>query len=214
LFAQGDLDAFLQHRLERLAATLKPARRHQPDDIVQARIAKLETRHLLQPPKILSGARVVEQGQLADGNSPDAFPAGAPADPARFATRRAYLEARIAYLEAYLKHVSPRTYALVEVPFEGDPLLFEYRPGHCRIEAPAGEIRGTTIRFRLERSGPQDPEWRGELKTDLLALEAILLHTRRQVALFNRTAAQAIRAAQQPPPPSTSRRRRPCRQRP
>jgi hypothetical protein len=201
LFAQGDLAAFLERRLERAAAEIRPARRHPPADVVRARIARFEARHQLAPPRILSGARVVEQGAL-DGGQPQTTPALVPApDPAAFSTRREYLGARIRHLEARLKHASPRTFALIDVPFEGAAELFDYCPTGCRLPAPSAEVRDGALRLRLECSGPHDPEWRAQLQSDLLQIERFLLHTRREVAAFNRTVSQAIRAAQRPPPP-------------
>jgi len=80
----------------------------------------------------------------------------------------------VRYLEALLKHISARTYAVVEVPFEGDGDLFRYWPSRCALPAPQGLLCATSIRLRIERSVKHDDAWKAQLKADVGRIEAFL----------------------------------------
>jgi len=200
LFSEGDLADYLDERLERLLARLKPARRRQPPDVLKPRIAALEAKHRVELPVILKGLKIVDQGPVADERPRGQFDLAEPIDPGQFDNRRGFLQARIRFLEAFLKHASPRRYVVIEVPFAGDASLFRYRPSQCRLPAPDGVVAGSAIRLQFERSGKHDHGWQVQLKEELLRIETFLLRIRREVAAYNATVRKAIRAAMQPPP--------------
>jgi hypothetical protein len=174
---------------------LKPARRRAAPDVLKARIEELKAKHQLKAPVLLKGLRIVEQGKLADGNPRREFDPVEPTDPDRFASRQRFLKARVQYLEAFLKHSSSRTYAVIEVQFEGDGALFRYRPTRSGLPAPHGVVSGTSIRMVIEQSGRHDHGWQAQLKSNVLDIEALLFHTRRQVSAFNDGLSQSLREA-------------------
>ena len=195
LFSDGDLTDYLIERQRRFLADVKPATRRIRPDALKARIDKLKARHQLKAPVLAKGLRIVEQGKLADGDASTEFDLVEPTNPDRFVNQQAFLKARVRYLEAFLKHHSSRTYAIIEVSFEGEGALFRYRPARSRLPAPRGVVSGTSIRMKIEQSGRHDHGWHAQLKSNLLRIEALLLHTRREVAAFNEGLSQTLRKA-------------------
>ena len=195
LFSEGDLADYLIERQQRFLADLKPGTRRLAPDALKARIAKLKARHQLKAPVLGRRLRIAEQGKLADGKPGAEFDLVAPTDPDRFANKQEFLKARVRYLEAFLRHVSSRTYAVIEVSFEGDGALFRYCPTRSRLPAPHGVVSGGSIRMKIERSGRHDHRWHAQLKSNLLHLEALLLHTRKMVAAFNDGLSETLREA-------------------
>jgi len=116
-----------------------------------------------------------------------------PTHPDEFGSDREFVDARVQYLEALLKHISPRTYAIVDVPFEGDGDLFRYWPSRCSPPAPQAWLFEKSIRLRIERSGKHDDAWKAQLKADVGWIEAFLDRTRKDVA------APQCRSVEDPP---------------
>lgn len=208
LFGAGDLAEYLGERQERLFESLRPARRRESAAVFEARVARLEARHHLAAPRILKGLRVIEQGRLAGGRPQVGCAAVEPGDRERFPSQRAFLEARVRYLEAHLKQVAPRAYAVVEVPFEGEADLFAYRPSGCRLTVPEGRVNGRTLRLRIEHFGRHDRDWQEGLRRDLLDIEKILLQVRKEVEVYNTAVSRAIRATRATGPSCGGRSRR------
>lgn len=203
LFSEGDLTDYLIERRQRLQAAMRPATRRIAPEVLKARIAKLEAKYHLKVPALVKGLRIVEQGRLADASPRREFDLVEPTDLHQFESKYEFLKARVRYLEAFVKHASSRTYAVIEVSFEGDGDLFRYRPSRSKLPAPHGAVSGTSIRMKIEQSGVYDHGWHAQLKSNLLQIEAILLHTRREVAAFNDVLSQTLREAHKVMPRKT-----------
>jgi hypothetical protein len=108
------------------------------------------------------------------------------ARPEDFGSHGDYLDARIAHLEARLKRLSSRrSYIIVEIPFEGNGDLLDFRPPGCTGPNPQGLLSGQTIRMRFERTGPEDCAWKDVFRTEVEAIGSFLTATSEAVNGFN-----------------------------
>ena len=193
LFSEGDLVDYLNERWKSFQSEVKPDKRRRPASDSKEWIAKLEAKYLLKAPVIVGGFHVIEQGKIADGKPKSEFDRVEPTHPDEFGSHREFVDARVQYLEALLKHISPRTYALVDVPFGGDGDLFRYWPSRCAPPAPQAWLCEKSVRLRIERSGKHDNAWKTQLKADVGRIEAFLSRTRKDVAAHNAAVSETLR---------------------
>ena len=193
LFSEGDLADNLIDRWKSFQSDMKSAKPRRPASASREWIARLEAKYLLKSPVIVGGFHVVEQGKIADGKPKSEFELVEPTNPAEFGGNREFVDARVRYLEALLKHISPRTCAMVDVPFEGDGDLFRYWPSRCALPAPQGLLCEKSIRLRIERSGRHDDDWKAQLKAEVGRIEAFLDRTGKDAAAHNATVSKTLR---------------------
>lgn len=77
------------------------------------------------------------------------------------------------------------TEVIVEVPFSGDPQMFDVRPSTYDIGPPCGEVRGNTLTFRYWSDNPQSNQLRAELDRRLADVKRYLQWQRDSFKGFN-----------------------------
>lgn len=90
--------------------------------------------------------------------------------PTDFLSYGDFLDARIARLEAMLKH-QRQTFIVVDIPFDGDGDMFRYRPSGCKLPVPQGLLGDNSVKMRFQRCGSKDETWKTLFASDMTTVD-------------------------------------------
>jgi len=190
LFSEGDLTDFLLDRWQAFMIDVDNAPQSVWEDDTEFELLDLWFRHNLRVPVFLGTPRIKEHGVV---HQPIDSEEVEPRSPLDFPSRIDYLLARKAYLEAQL-HRSRflRLYGIAHLPFEGDPVLFRYRPLGCKHQPPWGSVEGQSLRIRLEWDKSHGEAPANEFEANLNSIYDYLQRVSEHVFSLNRKMAETI----------------------